>query len=259
MAVIIKVDNNGNLLFESIKGLDISEADREKAIKLNELVAKEISSLADRLKKSKILVGKNARSKVEVYWEFGSVLRKIFFDSGLIDPAEKKLFWSNVKMHTPEWLLAKDRGLNRIHIAYCFRLAGYPKELALKKEWSEWVYLFDSPFINSEDRFDDWDKIKIENEQDYTTRENTRLFIQCLNSILKDIETKDLSDEELIRCYEGSFELSKALIAGNFQTDSANFKTKLKNAIATEINSIGKLMSGGISVAEFVQLVTTKI
>lgn len=248
MAVIVKIDENGKYLFDSIKGLGVSEEDKEKAIKLNELIKEQMVELVAKLKNTGLVAGNNARNKVEAYWEFGTTLKKIF-ETGLVDPNEKKLFWFNVRMHAPEGLLAKDRGPNRIHVAYCFRLAGYPKFLALKREWSEWVYLFDSPFINSEERFDNWDKIKIENEDNYTTRENTRLFLQCLNNILKDVETRDLTDEELRRCYEGSLALSKELISSSKYSD----KEILKNVIANESGYIGQLMDGKITPKEFVK------
>ena len=259
MAVIVKIDGEGNSLFESVKGLDIPEEDRKSAIELDKLVKKDISRLVKRLKNFKLITDKNTKSKVETYWEFGSVLRKIFFGSGLVNPSEKKLFWRNVILHSPEELLAKDRGPNRIHVEYCFRLAGYPKKLALKREWSEWVYLFDSPFINSEERFDKWDQNKIENEEDYTTRENTRLFIQCLNSILKDVETEDLNDDELVKCYEGAWSLSKKLTK-NFDIREPNkFKISLKNAIYNQSNSTGQLMDGKITAEDFAKRVIREI
>ncbi|MCK5283471.1 MAG: hypothetical protein KAK00_08760 [Nanoarchaeota archaeon] len=259
MAIIVEIDKNGKYLFDSIKGIGGSEEDKKKAIQLNELVKKRLTQLTSRLKSLKIVVENRTRNKVKAYWEFGLALRKIVLESDLVDPSEKKLFWLNVRIHAPEGLLAKDRGPNRIHVAYCFRLAGYPKKFALKREWSEWVYLFDSPFINYEERFDEWDKTKIVKEKNYTSRENTRLFIQCLNSILNGVETKDLNDEELFRCYDGSLKLSKKLIDENYQNDSDNFKFMLKKAIADEINSVGKLISGSIKPEELAKVIATKI
>ncbi|MBR9677022.1 hypothetical protein GOV04_02680 [Candidatus Woesearchaeota archaeon] len=259
MTIIVEIDKNGKYLFDSIKGIGGSEEDKKKAIQLNEIVKKRLIQLTSRLKNLRIVVGNRTRNKVEAYWEFGLTLRKIFLESGLVEPSEKKLFWLNVGIHAPEGLLAKDRGPNRIHVAYCFRLAGYPKKIALKRKWSEWVYLFDSPFINYEERFDSWDKEKIETEQNYTSRENTRLFIQCLNSILSGVETKDLNDEEIVRCYDGSLKLSKKLITGDYQNDSDNFKIMLKKVISDEINSIGKLIDGSITSEELAKVITSKI
>lgn len=259
MAIIVRIWDDGKFIYDSAKGVGFSEEDKELAIRLNSVIKNKMEKLIEKFRKSKIVKGNRNRNKAEVYWEFGNVLRKIFFESGLVDASEKKLFWQNVRLHAPEGLLAKDRGPNRIHIAYCFRLAGYPRNLALKREWSEWVYLFDSPFVNSEDRFDAWDKTKLEKEKDYTTRENTRLFIQCLNSILKDIETKDLDDEELLRCYEGSWILSKKLIENSDYSDTENFKIKLRAAISNKKNSIGQLIEGGIQPEEFAKTIITDI
>lgn len=255
MAIVVSIKENGKFLFQSSKGLEVSEEEMNKAIQLNNLVRKKMEQLFKKLQNSKVVSGNRNRNKVEAYWEFGNILRKIVFDSNLVDPSERKLLWQNVRLHAPEGLLAKDRGPNRIHIAYCFRLAGYPKKLALKREWSEWVYLFDSPFVNSEERFDDWDKNKIEKEKNYTSRENTRLFIQCLNSVLKDLETKDLNDDELIRCDEGSLLLSKKLLENSKPKKIDDFKNKLKEGIRTQSNSIGQLMDGKISADEFADMI----
>jgi hypothetical protein len=257
MAVIVKIVENGKFLFSSVKGLGISENDQKRAIQLNELIIQEMAKLVAKLKRLRIKVDIKTRNKIEAYWEFGSILRKIFFESGLVDPTERKLVWLNVRMHAPSGLLAKDRGPNRIHIDYCFRLANYPKSLALKREWSEWLYLFDSPFINNEERFDEWDKTKIEADAAYVNRENTRLFIKCLNAILKDIETKDLNDEELFRCYEGAWKISKKLINDFGSTDSNEFKLKIKSTLSGKSNYVGQLIEGIMNPEEFANKMTS--
>src|SRR5437773_2722870 len=106
MAIIIGKDEKGNYIFMSSKGLGTSEEERNRAIELNDLVRRSMVELEARMRKSGITSGKNKRSKVEAYWDFGSVIRKLFLESGLVDAAEKKLFWRNVEMNASEELLA---------------------------------------------------------------------------------------------------------------------------------------------------------
>ena len=206
VTIVVGKDERGNYVFASSRGVGTSEDERKKALQIDDRVKKSLKELEARLKKSGLL---NSTVKAEAYWEFGSVVRKLV---DLVDPAEVKLFWQNVEMNASEELLARNRGPNRIHVEYCFRLAGYPKDLALQREWSEWVFLFDSPSVNHEDRFDRWDQSQLRVNPSYASRNNTRSFIRCLNSMLKNVQTEDLSDEELIRCYEGSAKLSRALV-----------------------------------------------
>ena len=259
MAIIIDKDEDGNSIYQSAKGLGGSKEEQDNAIELDLLIKKKMDELSDSLEKSNLIFKKSARSKVEAYWNLGRALKEIYDKSGLVDPNELKLFWINARMHAPEGLLAKDRGPNRLHVGYCFRLAGYPKEMALRREWSEWVYLFDSPFVNNEHRFDEWDKRKIGEEAEYTNRESTRLFIQCLNSALRNIETGDLEESELIRCYEGSWLLTKKIFENQKFSVSGKFKQKVRSIIQESKNLIGLLIVGEVSPEKFAEQISNEI
>lgn len=259
MTVIVGYDKSGNAIYRSITGVGSSEDDRERAIKLDQLIKDELNELDVRLKKSRNKSSSGSKNKVEAYWEFGVVLRKILSRTELISPSEKALFWLNVKNHAPKKLLAKDRGPNRIHVEYCFRLAYYPKEIALKREWSEWVYLFDSPFVNNEMRFEKWDLNKIKNKPEKIGRDLTRLFIQCLNSILNNVNTNDLNENELYRCYDGAWLLSSSLIADFRTNKKTDFKFVLKKVISEKRIYIGKLMKGEIEINDFCKIIINQI
>lgn len=251
MAVVVSYDKKGNPITRSLSGVGISDNERQKAYELDGLLKARLKKLTDRLTLSKMMPKTGSKNKVEAYWELGSVLRKIFFESGLIAPIEKPLYWLNVKLHAPKELLAKDRGPNRIHVEYCFRLAGYPKEIALKREWSEWVYLFDSPSINKEPRFDRWDEVKIKNEPEYNNRVTIRVFSQCLNAILKNIETSDLTDEELSRCYEGAWLFSTKLLKNFSEKNNKIFRTSVTKKIIEKRNYVGELIEGALTANQF--------
>jgi len=137
-----------------------------------------------------------------------------------------------------------------MHIEYCFRLAGYELSSAKKREWSEWVYIFDSPFVNKELRFDKWDKEKITTNDSYLSRDATRTFIQTVNSILKNIETKDLDNDELYRCYDAAYVISKKITTQNARAN-INTKNFIKEKLGSDYTSVAMLIDGKINSQQF--------
>ena len=259
MAVVVDYDVKGNPITSSLNGIGISDSERDKALELDKLLQIKLEILKKKLVSSKTMPKKGSKKKVESYWEFGSIMRKIFFQSNLIMPTEKSLYWLNVKLHAPKELLVKDRGVNRIHVAYCFRLAGYQKKIAIKREWSEWVYLFDSPSINKESRFDRWDETKIKDDIKYTNRENVRFFAQCLNSMLKNIETSDLKDEEIIKCYESAWFLSNELIKNFENIKSKKFRSLITKKIVEKQYYVGELIDDIFTINQFVDKIINEV
>jgi len=252
MTIVIRYDDDGKPITRTLGGVG-SDSDREKAYELDELLKTEMKKLKRKLDKIS-----TERDKVEAYWELGTILKKIFYDSELVKKEEKNLFLLNAKLHTPIELQVKDRGPNRIHLEYCFRLANYPKKIALKRKWSEWVYLYDSPSINKDSRFDKWDENHIQKTPDYLSRENTRLFIQFLNSVLKNIETLDLTDEELKRCYDGTWILTKKVL-NDFKEElhEKEFKISMKEKIIANQHFVGDLMENKITPDDFAGKITS--
>src|SRR5258706_5660446 len=189
MTVIVRYENK-KPEYRSLSGPGSSEEERSKARELDALLKRRIEKASAEIKKNKAHV---SNGDVEIYWHLGFLLRDIYSNSGLVSAAEKFLFYQNAKLHLPDFFLAKDRGIRRNHLEYCFRLGGFSKAKALKLKWGEWVYLFDSPGINSETRFDNWLDVKIGDHPKSFTRENVRLFVQCSNMVFYKIETKDLN------------------------------------------------------------------
>ncbi len=247
MAVIVKYDQHGKPHYRSAKGIGSSELEREKAKKLDDLLKKELTEF----KKRVIDINKNdvKKGNVSLYWELGKILRNIFYKPTLIDPLEKHLFWLNARIHAPEKLIAKDRSPNRIHLEYCFRLAGFPKEKSLKLNWGEWVYLFDSPGINRESRFDSWLEKKMNTDENKFTREDIRMLAQSINKVLGNIETKDLSDEQLYRAYDAVW-ITKNKVISKYSTNK-ELKISLIEWIKKNRLKIGKVISGELSFDEF--------
>ncbi len=252
MAILIEYDKDGNAIFRSLKGIGTSAEEREKAYRLDNLLKVEMKKLDRKLKKIGANLGPGSKNKVRPYWELGRLLRKIFEESGLVIPEEKSLYLVGARQHVPLYLLADDRRNDRNHLEYCFRLGWYPKKDALKRKWSEWVNLFDRPSINQEERFEKWDLEMIKKGGEYLKRKNTRLFAQLLTSMLKNIYTKDLSDEELTRCYDATWLFTEKLME-EYREEIKNkeFKATVKNAILKNRNLVGMLIEGSLLPNEF--------
>lgn len=255
MAVVIKIDEKGNKSYASITGVGSSPEERIKADKLDNLIAVEMTKLDAILSSENKTHKRGSKNKVAAYWELGSMLRKIFFGSGLIEPAEKSLYWINARMHVPKPLLADDRGHNRIHLEYCFRLAGFSKDKAMRMKWSEWVYLFDSPGINREERFDKWLDSKIDARLINISRESIRLFVQCANQILGRKETSRLTNGEIFRCYEAAWMLQEKLHLISKSMKNAELKERLNIGIRKNYNQIGQLIDDFLKPEGFVDAV----
>ena len=157
---------------------------------------------------------------------------------------------ANIKIHTPEELIAKDRGPNRQHIEYCFRLAGFTKPKAIMMKWGEWVYLFDSPGINREPRFDRWFDMKMDNEPSHLGRSDIRLFVQIINIFLKGIETKDLNDQQLINIYDASWKIKGKYI--DSKSKNSDIRSSLTSYLQENFNQLSQMIDGNISIGEFV-------
>ena len=126
MTIIVKYDENGKPQYRSAKGIGSTEEERLRARQLDSLLKKNITDLVQRSVKSR-KQKMSVKGDVNLYWELGNILQKVFCELGLIDPSEKHLYWLNARIYVPDELMAKDRGPNRLHLSYCFRLAGFPK------------------------------------------------------------------------------------------------------------------------------------
>jgi|ETNmetMinimDraft_16_1059900.scaffolds.fasta_scaffold09745_2 hypothetical protein len=200
MAVVVGDNDRGAREYRSVNGLDISHEEREQADKLDISITETLEAL-----KNEFSTGEKsgAREKVSMYWKLGHVLHCLLEEANLV-AAEKPYFFLNVKCRAPEMFDAKDRGPKRQHFVYCYRLASYPKDTAELLKWSEWSYLFDSSGINSEPRFDSWFSCALTADKCFFDRTKVRLLGKVLNSFFSRMETADLSDEEIVRCYEAA-------------------------------------------------------
>ncbi|PWB71045.1 MAG: hypothetical protein C3F07_15620 [Anaerolineales bacterium] len=258
MTVIVKYDENGKPQYRSAKGIGSTEDERLRARRLDSLLKKNITNFAQQLARAK-RSSKVAKGDVDLYWDLGDILQKVFNESGLIDPSEKHLYWLNARIYVPDELMAKDRGPHRLHLAYCFRLAGFPKNEAVKMKWGEWVYLFDSPGVNRELRFDRWLKEKMASEPEKFSRKDVRIFVQSANQLLGDKDTKDLTDEQLRRCYDAAWLIKEKFQEVANKVSNNIVKDMLRSGIKKNYTVLGDVIDGTKSASEFAKLVAKEI
>lgn len=244
MTVVVGYEN-GRKIYRSYGILGSSNEDRARADKLDEYLKNRVIELTKNFEKEGIILDEVKSGTVCLYWRLGKVLREILYKSGLVDPVEKSLLWLNAKIHIPAVLIKEDRGPERNHLEYCCRLGGFSKEKAEKINWGEWVYLFDSPGINKEKRFDIWFEKKIDQKDSDLSRISIRVFVQCLNNMIGNIETDDLIDEELFHCYDAAWLLKKGILAYLQETKELELKqinSRLKEGIKQNYTKIGEVM-----------------
>ncbi len=244
MTIVINYDSTGLPVYRSSKGIGSTENDLKRARELDALLKRELSALD-----KKLSIKSGAKANVGHYWELGRILRKIFFESKLVDAHEKHLYWMNASLYVPSVLMAKDRSPHRLHLDYCFRLAAFDKEKAAKLKWGEWEYFFDSAGINKEYRFDIWLDVKMKADFSFL-REDVRLLAQCINKLLGKIETKDLADEQLFRCYDAAFYLKEGL-----KKNSPEKRDIIKATIVLFFPRLGEVIKGTLRPDVFAELV----
>lgn len=239
MAVVIGLSENGARIYRSVNGIHVSPEERECADLLDTKVEYQFKSLENKLTNNGAF---KQKEKVKVYWEYGNLINSLLNSSGLVQ-AELPYFFENVKLHVPDSMKPKDRGPNRQHIKYCYRLGKYDQNTALKLKWSEWSYLFDSASINAEERFDSWFNNELSKKPELFDRNCVRLLGKTLNTMLRNIETSDLSDEEIENCYHVTEQFCETAKRDEFPS---NVSKKLK-VLSQNKNFIIRVMNGSIS------------
>jgi len=243
--------------YQTIGGLGLlSQADIAQADRLDEFLAQRLDELRKTLMASGHMPKQKGKGSLTAYWELGRAIRDVAETEAFPNMAELPLLWQNVKMHLDDVLLYKDRGPRREHLWYCFRLAGYPQELARRMKWGEWVTMFDSPGINQEARFDDWFQRRLQSLIGDCDRAHIRLFAPCINAMLGNIDLPALSDAELHRCYSAGWELANRWRSQIGQGAPGALPAKeIRTAVEAKIARLDDVMGGELTPQEFAQIV----
>ena len=253
MTVLVKKEPER--IYQSLGSLGSTEQDRRRADKLDEALEQRIKQLLKDLKRKGLMPEKAGKGSTATYWEVGRVLRGVADNEKLLDKAELPLFWQNAKIYIPGELRYRDRGPYREHLWYCYRLGGYPKELADKMSWGEWVTIFDSTGINQEIRFDGWFKSKLSEQQEHIERSWIRTFAPCVNAMLSNICTLDLSETELFSCYEVAWRIvaEAHILREKKGSKVANLveRRELQASIKSNMGLLGGVMDGTLSPGEY--------
>lgn len=250
MAVLVKKIPERR--YQKIGPVGITQPEREQADRLNDLIENKIAEVINELKEKKLMPEEKGKGSLETYWVLGNMLYSVAHSKDFPILAELPLLWQNTKLYLPESLLYTNRGPYREHLWYCYRLGSYPKQIAKKMKWGEWVTIFDSTGINQEHRFDEWFQQKLNLLKFEIERDHVRMFAPCVNCILKSIDIPALSKKELFNCYEAAW-----VIAINWYNHKLKDETyldgreKIQKTIEENFVLLDQVMDGRINAQLF--------
>ncbi len=118
--------------------------------------------------------------------------------------------------------------------------------------WGEWVTIFDSTGINQELRFDGWFKTKLSQSQERLSRSWIRQCAPCVNSILGNIYTHDLTDTELFSCYEAAWQIVRKTHERKEKQGSLMIGRKeIQASVKSNLRLLGAVMEGTLSAHKY--------
>lgn len=250
MAVLVRKEPERR--YQKIGAIGTSQSEREQADRLDARLEKRVIQLVKGLNNKGLMPKKQGKGCLLTYWELGRALREVAESDDFPHKAELPLLWRNAKMYLPKEVLYKQRGPYREHLWYCFRLGGYPRKLAQKMKWGEWVTIFDSSGINQEKRFDDWFNHTLAKQKGLVSRELIRIFAPFVNKMLCNIDISDLSDGELFNCYDAAWHLTFMCRDKRSSTSEAKLDRKhIQKSIESNLGLLDAVMDGYMSSYEY--------
>ncbi len=261
MAVVVKINEEGQLSYKSANQGLISDEEKVQAKELNDLVKRKVVTF---VKQSKLK--ETRKNRFHFYWEFGKMLRDIYDNSGLITADEKDLFFENVRMHMDAVgnVFPKNDEKRRRNIPKQFyKLAGYPYEAAKKVEWSQWSYLFDNTYLMESTGFDEWFKAILKSGEYKFNESYTRLWAESFNLLFKKVDFSDWTEEEFIKPLTCTLEIINNLIKAGINIESREIRKKAKKTILTVLKDQRKefilMQMGQMEQEEYVDTITKNI
>ena len=158
------------------------------------------------------------RGDVDLWHAVGVGLYRIAAKHGFRGSRERRWLWEAIyNLHASPSIKRAERGRNRNHFEYCYRLSMIPLPLAERIKWSEWVYFFDSTTIRGETRADDWLQTILA-KREKITRQSFRKFSEKLNKRIRDLDTSVLTRKELYAIYDEAWNAATAETVGSPDT-----------------------------------------
>lgn len=194
----------------------------DQAEKLDKLLNTEVKQLEESLVARGLLPddvspegARLPRGDVRLWHATGVGLRRIAERHDFGGAQERRWLWEAIyNLHATTRIKRAERGRNRNHFEYCYRLGKIPLQLAERIKWSEWVYFFDSITIRGETRAVDWLEGVLP-KREKVTRRSFRKFSEKLNERIRDLDTSVLSRDELYALYDGAWNAASAEAADN--------------------------------------------
>jgi hypothetical protein len=261
MAVVVKIDEEGQLSYKSANQGLISDEQKNQAKKLNDLVKQEVVTFVNKNKLKDV-----RKNRFHFYWEFGNMLRDIYDNSGLVAAEEKELFFENVRMHMDALgeVFPKDDKKRRRNIPKQFyKLAGYPYDVAKTVEWSQWSYLFDNTYLMESTGFDEWFKGILESGKYKFNESYTRLWAESFNLLFKKVDLSDWSEEEFLKPLICTLDVINNLVKAGVNIESREIRKKTKSTILSVLMDQRKefilMQMGQMDQKKFVDTITKLI
>lgn len=260
MAVVIGINELGERSYKSSNQGILSNEQKAKADKLNDLVGMQITLFIQKHNLKEI-----KKNRFTYYWELGNILRDIFYNSGLIDPSEKELFFENARMHLDDAgdiFPKNDKKRKRNIPKQFFKLAGYHYDIAKKIEWSQWSYLFDNIYLMDCTGFDEWFEGILKSGRYKFNETFTRLWAESFNLLFKKTDLSDWTENEKIKPFICSLEIVNILLKEGVNIESRSIRKKTKYSLVKILKEHRKdfilMQMGNITENDYVDTITNK-
>lgn len=261
MAVVISINKLGERSYKSAKSGLLSEEQMTRADELNSLLKDSITSYVNKHNLSEI-----RKNKLSFYWGLGFILRDVFYNSGLIDLAEKELFFKNVRLHMDSFqdVFPKDDLKKRRNIPkQFFNLAGYPYDVAKNLNWSQWSYLFDNTYLMDNTDFDTWFNDILVSKKYNFNEGFTRLWAESFNLLFNNVDLSDWSDKEFLKSLNCTLNIINNLVNAGINIESRDERRVIKKAIVKVLKENRRdfilLQKGDLKASEYVKSISYKI
>lgn len=193
--------------------MNISEEDKKRAFKLDEVLAKAIPEIEREWSEERIKKGEGRKIDIALAYKIGKELRKIVDDESLVSPNERRWVWKAIREIYLKGTAIKIREASRDDLEYLYRASKFPSSFIKNFSWDSWRRLLDSPSLREDKRFKTWLKKKAK-DTGAIKRGFFRKFTKILYALVKNKDTTILSDHELYEIYESAWKSAQGEVGG---------------------------------------------